>query len=117
MTRGEVAAGLTEWREVLRAYDSDGRRTDTSLLVMGMAGALATVDPLTAVEISAIVESDAIAPLQTAFTTPDLIPLVEEYAAEIDAARVRAATMSYDDAIAFIFDAIDRLIAQHSPPQ
>jgi class 3 adenylate cyclase len=33
--------------------------------------------------------------------------------AEIDAARARLATMSYDDAVAFVFDAMDRLIAEH----
>ncbi len=59
-----------------------------------------------------VIESDTIAPVP-AFATPDLAPLVEELPDEIDAARVRAATMSYDDAIAFIFDAIDRLIAEH----
>ena len=68
-----------------------------------------------AVEIGAIIESDAIAPL-AAFPTPDLAPLAEEFAAEIDAARIRAAVMSYDDALAFLFDTIDRLIAEHGPP-
>ena len=113
--RGEVAEGLTEWREVLRSYDNNGQRTDLALSLIGLAGSLAGVDRLVAVEIGAIVESDAIAPL-AAFATPDLAPLVEEFAAEIDAARARAATLSYDDALAFVFDAIERLIAEHGTP-
>jgi len=82
---------------------------------VGLAGALTGVDPHLAVEIGAIVESDAIAPL-AAFATPDLAPLVEELATEIDKARARAALLTYDDALAFIFDAIDRLIAEHDTP-
>jgi hypothetical protein len=56
----------------------------------------------------------SIAPL-AAFPTPDLAPLAQEFAAEIDAAHSRAAGMSYDDALAFAFDTIDRLIAEHGP--
>ena len=75
--------------------------------------ALAGVDPLMAVEISAIVESDAIAPARRIRHVARLAPLVEELPTEIDAARRTPATMSYDDAIAFVFGAIDRLIAEH----
>jgi hypothetical protein len=111
--KGEVAEGLTEWRKVLPSYVSDGQRTDLALSLVALAGSLADVDPRVAVEIGAIAESDAIAPL-AAFATPALAPLVGQLTAEIDEARVRVATMSYDDALAFIFDAIDRLIAEHS---
>ena len=97
--RGEIAEGLTEWREVLRSFDHDGLRSDLALSLISLASGLAGVNPLMAVEIAAIVESDAIAPI-AAFASPDLAPLVEELATETEAARARAATMSYDDAIA-----------------
>ena len=75
--RGEVAEGLAEWREVLRSYDNNGQRTDLALSLLALAGSLTVVDPLMAVEIGAITESDAIAPL-AAFPTPDLASLAEE---------------------------------------
>jgi hypothetical protein len=115
MTRGEVAEALTEMREVLRSYVDNGQRTDLALALMTLSGALAGVAPLVAVEIGAIVESDAIASLAP-FATPDFAALVEKLATEIDAARTRAASMSYDDALAFVFDAIDRLIAEQGLP-
>ena len=115
MTRGEVAEALTEMREVFRSYVDNGQRTDLALALMTLSGALTDVDPLVAVEIGAIVESDAIAPLAV-FATPDLAPLVDDLATEIDAARTRAASMSYEDALAFVFDAIDRLIDEQGPP-
>ena len=105
---------VTEWREVLRSFDHDGLRIDFALSLISLASGLAGVNPLMAVEIAAIVESDAIAPI-AAFASPDLAPLVEELATETEAARARAATMSYDDAIDVVFGAIDRLIAEHSP--
>ena len=51
-----------------------------------------------------------------AFATSTLAQLVEDLPAETDAARARAATMSYNDALAFLFHAIDTLIAEHGPP-
>jgi hypothetical protein len=116
MARGEVAEALTEWREVLRSYVDDGQRTDLALSVMALAGALAGVEPLVAVEMAAIIESDAIAHIAAVLATPDFAPLVEDLAIEIDAARARAASMSYDDALAFVFDAIERLIDEQGLP-
>ena len=112
VARGEITAGLAEWRKILHSYDRNGQRTTFSLSLMGLAGALAASDPLVAVEISAISESDAIAPAP-AFATRDVAPLLEDLATEVDDARRRAATMSYDDAIAFIFGTLDRLTAEH----
>jgi hypothetical protein len=115
VTHGDIAEGLTEWRDIVSSYHDDGQRTDLALSLVALAGTLARIDSLLAVEIAAIAESDAIAPVG-AFVTPDLAPLVDELATEIDAARNRAATMSYDVALAFVFDAIDRLISVHDPP-
>jgi predicted ATPase/class 3 adenylate cyclase len=113
--RGEIAQGLTEWREVIRSFDHDGLRHNLALSLSALAAALVDVNPMIAVEIAAIVESNAIAPV-AAFATTTLAQLVEDFPAEVDAARVRAATMSYQDALAFLFHTIDALIAEHGPP-
>jgi ATP/maltotriose-dependent transcriptional regulator MalT len=115
ITRGEIVEGLTEWREVIRSFDHDGLRQDLALSLIALASVLADMNPRIAVEIAAVVESNAIASI-AAFATPELAQLVEELPTEVDTARVRAATMSYDDALAFLFDAIETLIAEHGPP-
>ena len=63
-------------------------------------------------EFAAIAESDAITH-HAAFAMPELVPLAEELASEVDAARARAATMTYDDAMTFVYESLDRLIAEH----
>jgi hypothetical protein len=112
MRRGEVPKGLTAWREVIRSMDDDGSRQTLSLALLSLAGVVADLNPPLAVQIAVIAESDAIAPI-AALTTPHLAPLAEAFPTEVEAARTRATAMSYDDAMAFLFDTIDTLIAEH----
>ena len=72
--------------------------------------------PERALEFAAIAESDAIAPHAAITTFPELVQLAQHQVAEVAAAHARAATMSYDDAIALVFATIDQLIAEHAPP-
>ena len=112
MRRGEVPKGLTAWREVIRSMDDDGSRQTLSLALLSLAGVVADLNPPLAVQIAVIAESDAIAPI-AALTTPHLAPLAEAFPTEVEAAQTRATAMSYDDAMAFLFDTIDTLIAEH----
>ena len=116
----EVAAGrsadpVDDLGEVIRSLDHDGLRHDLALSLTALAGTLVDVNPMIAVDIAAIIESNAIAPF-AAFATSTLAQLVEDLPPETDAARARAATMSYHDALAFLFQTIDTLIAEHNPP-
>jgi predicted ATPase len=114
IARGEIAAGLVDWREALRSSANAGERTVLAFSVGSLGQALSPVEPSVAVVLAAIAESDAITHY-AAFAMPGLARFVEERASEVDAARARAATMSYDDAMDVVLAAIDRLIAEHSP--
>ena len=116
VTRGEIADGLTTWNAVLHSYHDNGERNLLTISLGALAAALARVDPERALEFAAIAESDAIAAYAAITTFPELVQLAQHQVAEVAAAHARAATMSYDDAIAFVFATIDQLIAEHGPP-
>ena len=77
-----------------------------------LAAGLAPIEPLPAMDLAALAESDAIAPF-AAFGLPELATLAEERPADVASARDRVAKLSPDDATALVFTTIDRLIAEH----
>jgi hypothetical protein len=111
--RGEIVEGLEIVREaLLRMYDN-GERFFLSGYLATFAESFAHNEPDTAVVLGAIAEDGVIAPTAVFNTLPALTALAEERAVAVDAARARAASMSYDDATAYVFGTIDRLIAEH----
>lgn len=109
---GEFVAGLSGWRDVIRSQTDAGERTVLAISIGSVARSLASIDAPAAVELAAIAESDAITHY-AAFATPEFDPLLAGRPSEVDAARARAATMTYDDATGFVIAALDRLIAEH----
>jgi hypothetical protein len=95
---------------------SSAKRSIFTLALASLADSLARIHPSLAIQVAAIAESDAITPSSPFTVYATLGHLAQEHPAEVAAAHARAATMSYEDAIAFVFDAIDRLIAEHRPP-
>ena len=114
--RGVFSAGLERWRDVLRRFEWSGELGQISMQLPGLADAIADRDPTLALQLAAIGDSNAIAP----FATSGLIaaPGFEKLASAVsqlgndalETARARARSMSYDDAMTFIFDAIDGLL-------
>ena len=109
---GQVIEGLAAFRGALRSYDDAGARTIFTICLGELAAALAPIDPLSAVELAALAESDGIAPF-AAFGLPDLATLAEERPTDVASARDRVAKLSSDDATAVVFTTIDRLVAEH----
>jgi predicted ATPase/class 3 adenylate cyclase len=114
--RGEIAEGLTLCKEVVHAYATDGERSVFAISLGGWANTVASFDPDLAIELAALAESDAIAPFATFSTQPQVMSLAESHAAEIAAARAKFEGFDYDDAVDFLTETFDRLIAEHSPP-
>ena len=114
--RGEVTDGLIRFREILRSCENNGERVIFSMQLAGVAAAIARTEPATAIELAAIAESDASAPVAAFTNLPELVRLADELPTAISAARVQATAMSYDDAIDFVFAAIDRLIEEDRTP-
>ena len=115
--REELASGLRVWADVLHRFDWSGEVGYLSMQLPGGAEALADIDPSFALDLAAIADCGVISKVAVAgfewFTG-----LVGELGADaVDAARGRAASMSYDDAVTYIFDNIERLIAEadHEP--
>jgi hypothetical protein len=108
---GESVEKLAEWRAQLADHDERGERFLLTPLLATMGDTLATTLPELAADLAAIAESDAIAPVASFTVQPDLIRLVLEQPELVAAARARASTMSYDDAVAFIFAAFDAALA------
>ena len=113
--RGEIASGLRDWKAVFARLDWAG---DVGFLVMqlsGVAEALAPVDPIFAVDLAAIADSGAIAPYAVLDLIQDgtqLARAVQEVGPNaVDAARARARAMAYEDALRYMLDNIERLIA------
>ena len=113
--RGELAEGLRLWRDLLHQLAWSGEVGTLSLGLRALADSIADIDPALALELTAISESGAIAP----FPAFDALGQYERLAETFDelgpdaleAARSRAASMSYDEALEYVFDAIDGLIA------
>ncbi|HUP75834.1 MAG TPA: hypothetical protein VM282_22560 [Acidimicrobiales bacterium] len=114
--RGEIAHGLTLWREVVCSLDHDGDRSVLSVQLAALADALAAVDPRTAINIAANSESDAIAHFPAFEIQPELKLLAECHPADVASARARFVALGYDAAISFVHAAVDQVIAEHGPP-
>lgn len=109
---GQVAEGLAAARAALHSYDDAGERTLFTLLLGDLAATLAPIDPLPAMDLAALAESDAIAPF-AAFGLPAGATLAEERPTDVASARDRVAKLSPGDATALVFTTLDRLIAEH----
>ncbi len=113
--RGEIGEGLSLWQEVLRVYQNHGERSVFSITLGGLAASLVHQYPNTAIEFAALAESDAITHFPAFTTDPVLGRLAESHAAEVAAARNRFEAFGYDDAVGFLADTCERLIAEHGP--
>ena len=110
--QGNMSQGLRDWRELVRASDDNRERLMLSPQIASMANILAPTHPTVAIDLAAIAESDAIAAIATFAVRPHLAPLRQAQASAIAAACERAQLMDYDDTIAFVVAAIDRIIAE-----
>ncbi len=119
--RGELDTGLRLWRDVLLRLHWSGEVAYLSMQLPSLADSIAGIDPTLALELAAISESGAIAP----FATFDVLTAFERLARTVDelgpdalqAARSRAASMSYDEALEYVVDNIDRLITDTAHDQ
>jgi hypothetical protein len=111
--RGELAAGLRLWRDVLRRFDWAGEHGQLTIQLAALGNSIAGLDPTLAVELAAISESGAIFHF-SALDTPGFEQLIDTARAlgpdTLQAARTKAASMSYDDALNHVFDKLDHLI-------
>ena len=113
LARGDVVDGLVTWRKVLRRSEENDERIFLASGIGLAADGLAQIDPVVAIDFAAIAESNAISPVAVFAVRPALARLAAEQPDEVAAARQRAATLSYDNAIAHVFTAIERVIANH----
>jgi hypothetical protein len=112
---GELVEGLRQWRHVFEHYDWVGERSHLSITIAALADALAPTEPALAVHLATISESDVIASILpsglTGNAVGNLSVAVEHVGPDlVQSARTQAASMSYDDAMAYIYETIDRLI-------
>ena len=114
--QGDVTGGLGRSRDAFLQMIDDGQRLAATILLCGLADALAHARPETAIEIAAIAESDAIAPFPSFTSTPGLIQITEHHAVAIADAKTRVATLPHDDAVALVLQTIDRAVAETDPP-
>ncbi len=112
--RGEMTEGLSLWQEILRSYADSGERSVFSINLASLADALAPHDASTAIELAVLAESDAITPFASFTTQRGLAGYVGSHADEIEAARRRFDAFGYDEAVAFVADALQRLMAEHA---
>ena len=121
VNRGEVATGFRLFNDHLRRLHWSGEVFNIATQLPGIAEYIAGNDPERALQLAAIAESGAIA-ANPIFDAPVplewLTRLVDELGPEaVAAARTRATSMSYDDAMGYIFDSIDRVIAEAEADQ
>jgi hypothetical protein len=118
LDRGEVATGLLLWRDLLQQLHWSGEVFHISLQLPSLADSIARIDPTLALELTAIGGAivphpvfDGIAPYERLAQAVDNLGLDA-----VEAARSRAASMSYDGAMGYVFDGIDRLISEAIEP-
>jgi hypothetical protein len=116
LDRGEIVTGLRLYSDILHRLDWSGELFHLVMHVASIAESIVDIDAKLAVEIGAIVESGAIAPFPV-FDSPAgaewLARALENLGpGALTAARARHTTVTYQQAMAFIFDNIDRLIAE-----
>jgi predicted ATPase/class 3 adenylate cyclase len=113
--RGELATGLRLWSDVLRRFDWAGELGQLTIQLAALGNSIAGLDPTLALELAAISESGVIFYF-SALDTPgfeQLIDTARELGPDaLQAARTHAASMSYDDALSYVFDKLDHLIAE-----
>ena len=107
---GDLMGGLELCRDALEHFVEQGERNNFAVFAAQLAGSVATIDVALAADLGAITESDVIAPVATFDAQPRLIERADELAPLIPAARVRAAAMTYDEAVTYIFWVIDQVI-------
>jgi predicted ATPase/class 3 adenylate cyclase/DNA-binding SARP family transcriptional activator len=111
--RGELETGLRLWRDVLRRFDWAGELGQLTIQLAALANSIAGLDPTLALELAIISESGAIFHF-SALDTPgfqQLIDTARELGPDaLHAARSRAATMTYDEAMSYVFENLERLI-------
>ena len=121
VNRGEVATGFRLFNDHLHRLHWSGEVFNIATQLPGIAEYIAGNDPERALQLAAIAESGAIA-ANPIFDAPVpfewLTRLVDELGPEaVAAARTRAASMSYDEAMSYVFDSIDRVIADAEADQ
>ena len=114
--RGELATGLRLWRDVLRRLDWSGELGQLAIQIPNLANSIAELDPTLALELAAISESGAILHV-SALDGPGAFEQLFDTARELGpdalhAARSRAATMTYDEAMSYVFENLERLITE-----
>jgi hypothetical protein len=118
--RGELATGLRLWRDVLHRFDWAGELGQLTIQLAALGNSIAGLDPTLALELAAISESGAIFYF-SALDTPGFQQLVDT-ARELgpdalQAARSRAARMTYDEAMSYVFENLERLITDSEGPE
>jgi predicted ATPase/class 3 adenylate cyclase/DNA-binding winged helix-turn-helix (wHTH) protein len=116
VNRGEIATGLRRWRDVLRRLDWSGELGQLAIQVPAIGNSIAGIDPTFALELGAIAESGAILHV-SALDNPGGWERLFDTALELGAdavhdARSRAATMTYDEAMSYVFENLERLITE-----
>jgi hypothetical protein len=117
--RGELAAGLTLWRDFLHRLHWSGEVFFLGVQIPGLADSIAGIDSKLGLEFAAIAESGAIIP-----SAPFALPGLERLADAVDelgpdalrAARALAASMTYDESLQYVFDGLDRIITEVAEP-
>jgi hypothetical protein len=114
--RGEIASGLRLWREMTQRLDWSGEMGQMTLLLPALADSLASIDPGLAVEVVGVSASGVIGPFAAleAVGNYERLPgaLESVGSTAVESARARAASMTHDEAISAVYDAIDRALAQ-----
>ena len=110
---GEVVAGLEQFREVLAHHHQRGEHVILSVQIANLAGALAEIEPAAAIELAMLCESEVVAPYRAFTLVPRLATLAAARPKELEAARNALRGRDDDEAIAFLFTTIDRLIDKH----
>ena len=111
LRHGNTTAGLEQFRHCLKTFDDNGERLQFSMQLGAMADGIVHLDEPLAIELAAIADSDAIARCTPFTTNVSLAQAAQAHPDAVASARTRAATMTYDDALTFVYDAIERLIA------
>jgi predicted ATPase/class 3 adenylate cyclase len=107
---GDHAQGLREWQQVIRHCHDSGERFMLSMHISVLANTVASTHPTTAVDLATIAESEAIAPIAAFTVQPQLLQLGDDHTPTITAARQRARSMTYDEAIEYTIAAVDQII-------
>jgi len=116
IARGELAAGLRRWSEILHRLEWSGELGYLSMQLPGLGDAIAHLDPAFALDLAAIADSGVVAPVPAFDMLQGFAALSHAIDAlgpdAVHAARSRAAAMSYDQAVGLLFDNLERIIAE-----